>query len=384
MVASVVTSVIMAAATAGAASDDTTADTTAPDHEPSGDGLVSDGLARIPVEALGEGEMPMIMIADLDAATEANGVSRPTGPDDPDGLAWMGSLTGIPGDDGSIAPVFVPLPQQFVQYFEPAAFAAVFGWSILDVATIAAVEAPPVSFSVVGDGFADDTLASGLVEVTDGIVSDRDGEDFEPGLADRNPAIDAMGRPQRLAVADGHVALSTSTPAVEAWLAADTKTAGHDPRLAAVAGALDTAGVVSALLVPMTPSDALDVLGGVGATPADVAHVEAELAEVALDEPFDAVGLGWWADAAGEPRMTLAYHFADEAAAAASVPRVEALFTDGSSLVTRAPMTDLLVVEDVVADGAVVTVALSPGPEGRPQTLYQMLSQRDLPFVAIG
>lgn len=342
--------------------------------------LVVDGLAQLPASQLGEN--PSIMIGDLDAATEANGMDRPTDASDPETGDWMLRNTGAVLD-GDVPPVFVPIPQQLTTPFAPLDYAAVAGWSVLDVGTFAAIDAPPQWFLVVGDDFADDDLSADLVEVGDGIVTDRDGEDGAADLAgDR--VLDQLGRPVRLGVEDGHIALSVSTPAVEEWLAGSEETLADDPALAPVGSALDDAGVVSAFLSTADPAGLNPaVMLGERATPEQIEQMIAELSDVALTQPYDAVGMGWAASEAGEPVVTLALHFLDDDAATDATTRLSSVFADGVSLVDRRPLAERFEVLDVVSEGSVAVVTLTPTADGRPFLLFQMFMQRDLPFVVL-
>lgn len=343
--------------------------------------LVVDGLALLPASQLGEN--PSIMVADLDAATAANGLERPTDPADPDGTRWLGGLTGFAATGESPPPVFVPLPQRFVRTYDPAGFTDAVGWSIIDVGTIAAIESPPQEFVVVGDELSEDDLSSRLTDLGGGVLTDRDGEDLETDLGEGGP-VDELGRPVRLGATDGHIAISLSTTAVESWLAGSAETLADDPALLAVGSALDDAGVVSAFLSTADPAG-LDpaVMLGERATPEQIEQMIAELSDVALTQPYDAVGMGWAASEAGEPVVTLALHFLDDDAATEATTRLPSIFADGVSVIDRRPLSERLEVLDAVSEDSVAVVTLRPAADGRPQTLFQMFMQRDLPFIVL-
>lgn len=364
---------VLALVIAPAATDDT--ETTAAD---TGDDFsIVDELAQLPVSALGE--QPMIFVADLDAASELNGLERPPA-DDPELRVWMGRLAGVSEPGAEFPPVFVPFPPLLQEQYDPVEFRAAAGWSVADVATVAATSSPPTGLTVVSGDFDESTLPDDYIELSDGVVTDLEGEDFRTTM--EPTPLSRIGVPQRLAVRDGRLAVSPSTPVVEAWLSRDVETAADDATLNAVATALDDAGAVTAVLGPMTAGPGF--MGDPRMTPAQLEALLAELADVALTTPFDAVGLGWGADDAGDAELTLAYHFADEAAADAAAERLPTLFADGSSLITRTAMSDLLVLDEIEVDGDVAIAHLRPADDSRPQALFDMFVRRDLPFVVIG
>jgi hypothetical protein len=185
---------------------------------------------------------------------------------------WLIALT-VGETDGEPSPVFVPMAASFnLDTATAEEFADVAGWSVLDVDTFVEQATPPTTFSVVTDDFAGNALADDLVETDDGIVSDKDGEDFEVDLDDIT-ALSKVGQPVRLAQDGDRIALSTSTPTVRAWL--DGK-----PSLAETSRSppwqmlLDGRDVMSAVLTRAT--------GGEGPATSDIPG-----------EPFDAVGIGW-------------------------------------------------------------------------------------------
>jgi hypothetical protein len=140
--------------------------------------------------------------------------------------------------DGEPTPVFVPMASSFnLDTAAPDEFADVAGWSVLDVDAFVEQTTPPTTFAVVTGDFAGDSLADDLVETDDGIVSDKDGEDFEVDL-DQITALSRIGQPVRMAQDGDKIALSSSTPEVRAWLD-DEPSLAEDEAFAAVAGALD-------------------------------------------------------------------------------------------------------------------------------------------------
>ncbi|MFV0306395.1 MAG: hypothetical protein ACK5OX_01465 [Desertimonas sp.] len=363
-------------------SDTTDASTPAsPEDTTAASTLVVDGLAQLPASELSDN--PLITIADLDAATDANGLQRPTGPDDPDGVQWMMGLTGVGPSGEPAPPVFVPVPRRFSQTFDPAGFADIAGWSILDVDTIAAVDAPPHEFIVVGDDFTADDLSSGLIELADGVVTDRDGDDGMQDLRERGP-VDDLGRPVRFATTDGHIALSLSTPAIESWLAGSADTLADDPALLAVGTALDDAGVMSASLTTRAMiGPGPEVLLDPAATPDEIEETIDALSGIALNQLYDALGIGWSVDDSGAPLITLAYHFATADAATESAERLTAIFADGSSARTGAALSESFEMLDASTADHVAVITLGTVDDTPPAIILSMLMSRDLPFMVI-
>lgn len=335
--------------------------------------LVVDGLAQLPPRLLET--WPIAYVADLDAATEADGLTRPTDPADTAAVEeWITGLSGFAGVDEPPLNVAVALPASLTQDPEPAELADGAGWSIVDVATLAWGGALPDEFAVVGAGFADEALSPDLIEVTDGVVTDREGEDGAQDLDDPS-GLDDLGRPIRFAVAGGRIAMGSSTPEVEAWLNGTAETLADDPSMLAVGAALDDASVVSAAV--FRPSD--DDLGA--AEPDQLAE---ELAGIALDQPYDALGLGWSVDDDGAAAITLAYHFASADIATESAERLERIFTDGTTIGRGTPISDSFELRDVTATDEVAVVTVRPSDDAEPDAyIVRWLIQGELPFVVL-
>jgi len=196
-------------------------------------------------------------------------------------------------------------------------------------------------------------------------------DDYETDL-ERAGTADELGRPLRMANTSDRLAASLSTPYVEDWIAGDAESLADDESLAGVAAALDDANVVAAVL-----ANGLSTLADDEQLPPEVKE---EIAAGLPPEPFDAVGIGWAVDD-GDAVITIAYHFASESAAEASVDAVEVVFDGGISLRTRTPIAELLELQSVDTDGSIVVATVTPGPEGRPSIPFQMLMERDVPFT---
>jgi hypothetical protein len=326
------------------------------DRVAAGDGFsVEGGLAELaaPPDA-DEGQMITLTVVDLDAAAAANGGAAP---DDEEALVFVPPIEALGGSRGARADEVE----------------AELGWSLDDVDALAEVVAPPFRFAVVTGDVDEDALARADLAQDGEIYSAGDGEDLEQDPDDVTAAR-PIGAPLRMAVDDGRLAASSSTAAVEGWLEGDGDTLAADDDLAAVAAALDEADAVSAFLARG------DLTSRAAAIP-DEEVAERLADELPIAEPFSAVGVGWGAED-GEAVMTVAYAFGDEDTATAAVTQVEAAFT-GASLQTRRPLTDLVTVEEVEADGSVVVAHLTLGEDGRARVLADMLISRDLPFVHV-
>lgn len=342
----------------------------------SSDFSIAAALAEIPAEVADEA--PYVSVADLTAVAAADGLLPPATDDDL--LRWIANITGNPLDDtgDTFAPVVAVLPEALVG--NPRGVVELdqsIGFTPTDVEWFADASAPPSGFTVFGGPFDESTLVGDLVPVEDGIVSLGEGADFEHNINTEN-ALSRIGVPQRLAAADGRIAVSPSTDLVRSWLAGEVlETAADDPSMLAIAEALDAAGAVSAMLTE--PADLIDAIGP-QATPEQVAQIRDQLGVGVLDDSFDGIGVGWHS-VDGEPVITFVYALEDGADADAALESVRAIFEDGQSFVTADPISNLLVLDDVVADGSVVVATLHLGPDGRPWTPFDMLVRRDVPFA---
>ncbi|MDT0203851.1 hypothetical protein [Nocardioides sp. AE5] len=328
---------------------------------------VRGALAEIPEGAIPTDGVLTVAAGDLRAATEMAGLEWPaegtreaTGP-------WLMALTT--GAEEDTVP-FVPISGVFnVQSASADEFAEAAGWSILDVDRFVEVETAPRRFAVVAGDFDDDTLSPDLVEVGDGIVSDRDAEDLSTDLAEQGP-LNPIGQPIRMAQDGDRIAVSTVTDLVADWLSGGETLADREP-LAAVADALDQRQVVSAYLGE--PGDAAST----GLTPDQLQATGVDLDAL---PSFDMVGMGW-TEVDGEAKVHVAYHFADEAAATAGADYLEELYRNGRGVTTGGPFSDFLAVDEVTTEGSVVVVSTTAVP-GRQRFLFQAYNQRELMFVS--
>lgn len=321
----------------------------------SGDGFsVEAALAELPMPPDDAGTNVTVTVADLAAAADANDAGERPAADDENIGRWLLAATGTaaPSDRDDLPPVYVP-PADVLGSHRSSPLAEVedeLGWSVLDVAALAEVSAPPFRFGVVtGEVGEGSFTAAGLEPDDDGIVSVGEGEDGEvdhEGVSAARP----LGTPLRMAADGDRVALSTSTDAVAGWVDGGATSLADDDDLRAIAAALDDTGAVAAYLTVVPERWG-----------------------------YRALGIGWSVED-GEPRMTLAYAFEGEGAAEAGADQVEAAF-DGVAERTSAPLADLLELDEVRADGTVVVARLRLGPEGRPQAPLELFLQGDALFV---
>ncbi|CAM3157360.1 hypothetical protein NODU109028_00450 [Nocardioides dubius] len=324
-------------------------------------------LEQVPASTAQDGLF--VVTADLDAAIAAADVERSGEPDE---LDWLIAITGG-AQGGSVGRVFVPMARGFnVEYLRDGEFAAAAGWSVHDVDSFVESGQPPRVLTVAAGDFDDDTLADGLVEVEDDIVSNRDAEDGTTDLSQAN-GLSPIGVPIRMSEADGLIALSTSTELVRSWRDGADALAGEE-RAAAVADALDDEDVYAAVLSDPLAVDAL------GARTTSPALIERLLARVP-EQAYDAVGIGWSLDD-GAVQVQVAYHFADERDAAGGAAALEALWREGVSVRDGRPFAERLEVVEVETDDSVVTVELLPTAEGRPQLAFEMLQNGEPLFVS--
>lgn len=327
---------------------------------------VTAGLAQLPQP---EGDEYMVRVVDLDAATEAAGLKRPTDLDPESISAWMAPLSGQQSD-GSYAPVLAPMPELTNPKFGLKAqeFHDIAGWSTVDISSYAEVIDRPRSFASLTGDFDDSTLDH-LPEVGDGVRTVGEGEDGEGDLA-RTTVVQPTGAPVRMAQRDGRLGGSSSTAAVEDWLDGPEMPLSDDPTMSSLADALDEQDAVSAQFAVGGDFSAGTTLR----TPRAADHV-GPLPEHA----FDAVAIGWL-EPDGGPRLVVAYHFSDEGAAESSVDPIKEVFASGRDMYGRA-LSDAYVVDKVTADGPVVTAILEPQREGAQVKIQTRLQARDAPFL---
>jgi len=340
------------------------------------DWSVSAALAEVPRSATGD--RVFVQTGDLAAAAEAAGVERTDGGDVRD---WLLPVTGV-GREGKTSQVFVPL----ADLINPTRVGddqlkTVLGFDLDAVDSFVEQSAPPSDLVVVaGPDLSPDRLSDDLTD-QGGVLTDLGGEDLAIDLKRVKDALSPISQPTRIRAEAGAVALSSTTPAVKAWRG-DGETLADDESLAAVASALDDAGVYSAVVTEASSSNdpAAKALGP-NVTAEQLEKMKAQIEPSIPPEPYDAVGIGW-AIEDGEARVHLAYHFADDDAAASGLEALEQAWGEGTAVQSWRPMSDYVTVVDSATDGAVATITLSMVDQRAPVVVLNFLVQQEPVFVS--
>lgn len=170
---------------------------------------------------------------------------------------------------------------------------------------------------------------------------------------------DGLDRFAVTARGEDRVARSTDDGQLEDWRADRGKRLLENDELTDVATALEERDAYAAYLV----AGSFDQFRG---------HPPPD----AIDEKFDAVGMGFSADE-GQHHVHVAYWFDDDLAEAAR--QVEKTWREGTSRRTYRPLSAVAAVRDVTREGHVVTVDLVPGEAG-PAFIFELLTTADTPF----
>lgn len=342
-----------------------------------GDGYsVQGALAELPAEA-GEGEV-VVVTADLEAATDAAQLERPDTPEGQAVIEWLAPMIGGP-DDGQPKRVFVPLGEVFNPSYlaHHEEFADELGWSATEVGAFVEASAPPRMFAVVTGDFADDAPSG--EPGAEGIVTVGEGEDLAADLEVRTAAR-PLGRPLHQVRKEERLAVTRSTEHATAWASGPEETLADHEALAAAAGALDEAGVISAVLVAGRSVPLQDALG-LNASEGTLTELEEEYRDLLPAAPFTAVGVGWSVDGEGAAEVTVAYVLPDEDAADQAVAALERQLEEGQSLRSRRPLNELITLRQATREGNIAVLTLGVSEGSRPGVVYQLLQERDLPFV---
>ncbi|MFS3129818.1 hypothetical protein ACLM5J_15560 [Nocardioides sp. Bht2] len=303
-----------------------------------------------------------VVTADLDGALRTAKLTR-TGDD----LQWLAAVGGMPVD-GKVTPIFVPIGSGFnVEYAASGDFAAQAGWSLQDVDSFVEGGRPPSVLTVARGDFDKDTLNKDLVEVGDGIVSNSTAPDGQTDLKNTN-GFSPLGQPIRLSEEGGRIALSSSTPLVQAWRE-QTETLAEDERAVALARALDDEEVLSAVL---SQPVGLAGLGGKQLSPGTPGPIQ---------QAFDGVGIGWGTDD-GVAEIHVVYHFAGPGEAEAAAEPLATLWREGVSVRDGRPFAERVAVDDVEVEDGVVRIELGLQADSAPQVVYQMLLSGEPVFAA--
>ena len=142
---------------------------------------ITGALSQIPREFAADFEGNIqIYVADLLAAGEATGQSRPTGSTDADeATEWLGPMTGR-----SKAPVFMPVPFALLDGVRRSLgeYKDEVGFAVTDVDATIESRALPLSMMVL----AGELEPAGSTEVADGVLTIGEGDDFQIESAERD------------------------------------------------------------------------------------------------------------------------------------------------------------------------------------------------------
>jgi len=340
-----------------------------------GEWSVGWALSEIPAGGATEFELSTGNVA---AVADVFGVTPPDDLADHDDAlnGWLLPLTYPGVADYRDLPVWLNVQEPLVPTIvtDMAVFDDLVGWSLRDVDAFVDYRPPAPGYLVVARGAFDEGALAGLAEVAPGIVTTHAGDDLATDIANIHP-LDRLGRAIRLARHDDRIAMSLTTALAERWTEGQGSTLADDGRLAAVAGALDDAGV---LMAHVFRND-FSVGSALRAVSAEHATAITDL----VDEvpPFDTVGIGWAIDAEGEAVTVLAVAPIDGDAAALAA-ELETSFAEGVSLVSLRPVSEVLGATDfeITAGDRVVTVTYQPR-DAFWWTAAQTVFQRDLPFL---
>lgn len=327
-----------------------------------------DLLGRIPLAAYessaeSSGSVE-VHLTDIAAASELVGLDRPDSADLEAGLDWLVELTTFDTDESGYLVAAPTFPERNAAG-QSEAIAAEIGFSVLDINTSATLTAHPIFFAAVeGETLR---LSPDLIELGGGVVTAGEGEDFvqyfETGTVAR-----PFGRPLRMATDGDVVVASVSTPLVEAWLANGPSMLDVES-FALVASALDSAGSLSAYIVRSDFQNLDFLLDEQSERPAVVTA------------RFDTVGIGSVL-VDGRGASVVAYVFADEASAAASVPELTVLWSSAPLNGSEATMADYFEVRSVEQQGRVVLVVARVAEGQTTNRALDLLFRSELVFTS--
>lgn len=321
---------------------------------PSWPGTITELLELVPMP-VGADEGIEVRIGDAARASAIVGSPRPADMDDRLVLAdWMnGVYSGRTPHGGPPRPTPAAVP--YPDAVHPDAGEEWFGdegrgWTLLDVDWF--VEATPPGHSpdlvgVIGGDIGSERLTGGLGAPDSGVWS-------------RDPA--AVGERDRLhtgmwvhaGLADGHLVVSNDIGAVRDGLDGRGTRLAANPILVDLAEALDDQDAYGALLVhrpggfPFSQHRS-NPLPGVVERARDSGRL--------LPRPFTGAGFALAADGDG-PVAVLVYVHGSADDASANADTLRGIIEVGENYFTRRPMSESFTVEDVVAEGTVVTAQL--------------------------
>lgn len=348
---------------------------------------ISSALAELPDDR----QWQVVGVADLTGAVEATGLEV-----SPEDLTWRSVVGGLPLEDPqdttqeelTYAPVFVALPQLLDRAIQSTAtgdLPETLGWSPLDTETFAYLvggSTGTTEFIVAGGPFPEDSLTA-LTDLGDGVWSLGDGADGELSPGSESQALDAIGRPVRMAQDDDQIALSTATEPVLAWAGGQpTSTAADRPELAEPAEALDEASTMTALFTGARRFDPIRMGLRPSTDPAALEEFVETWQSELIAHPFTTIAVGHGV-ADGQGTATIVYRFVAAEGADAAAPTIESLL-QGETFDGSRSLSAALTVESVeVQDNLVIVTGTQP-PATSWNVLHQMVMTGEPPFVLGG
>ncbi len=340
-------------------------------------GTITAGLGRLPAALLDDEAnrdsnalLGSVEVVDLAAVSDAQGLDRP----DPDNIdettAWLVDLIVPPQDaidEVRVPMVTLPAAPTVKDPLAIEEWRDEFGFPLGEVTDTASFTDGPNAMTVFGSSIDDPTGSLAPLAGVDDVFTVGEGDDFETALEVRS-ASRPLGRPWRVAADDGQVAMSPSTPAIEAWR--DGPRLDSHVELADVAAALDRHDAIAATLLLFDPdAERLPLPGDRDVAQPDLLPIP----------PFVALGIGGAVD--GDNRIVIAaYRFGSAEVAEKAAEAIEQRWADGTSLVFRYQFADVTDLQSVTTDGSTVTVvAHLTGSSDAP---LQWLFQDDLVFRA--
>lgn len=375
------TTTMSVADTDGTVSGDGTEGTVSGDGTGSDEGTAAVDAEGFDVTALVDGVPRVALepgwaltVTDYERLGEIAGVSAPTGDPSAEELTrwWLVVLGGIDNPETGEPPPIAVVAPQALSTADPRTRSEL-GFDVAEVSSSADVTAPPMAFTVLTGDF-DPDAATGLVDLGDGIMTWGDGEDFLVDVQNGDPLISPLGTPVRVGRRGDEIALSSSTPAVRAWLDGD-ETALAEPGVADFARIMDGFGPVTAGLYMTAPHSLAVEANLMGGDPPE--GVEPYV----LEHGPGLVGYG--VDVADSTRTAvITYHFDSAGDAAAAAPVIGDWLTEGLSSRTGMAFDEFFTVSEVQAEDAVVVVHLELAPDAPPTIPHQMILSLDIvPFT---
>lgn len=293
-----------------------------------------------PVEA-DDGAPLQVFSSDLAAAATLGDLPDPV--DQKSTTAWYQGLHE--------PPLYVPAGKELgFERMQSGAMRKILGFDARDVLTHASVESGPRQITVVGleDGVS---LKKGVTATGAGKIGDIDPAEIADAPFPFITGVTEQGN---------DIALGTASQLLTDWKKRGDRSLADNAAFLDVAKALDSHGVYGAMLSDRSVPPRLMDPETIGSTIPD----------------FDAVGIGeGLEDGAAVEYIAYRLDDADEAR-----DTIEAVWRDGFSIRTG-PLEQVLQVDDVTAQGNVVTVRITPLES--PGIAMEMLQLDDPPFIVL-